>query len=120
MPKHSILKSFVFAFKGMAAALKERNFMLHLFSAALVIAAGLYFEVSATEWCVLLICIGTVIMAELFNTAIEKLTDLVSPGFNPLAGEIKDISAAAVLVFSIVAAIAGLIVFVPYIREMGI
>jgi diacylglycerol kinase (ATP) len=119
MPKHSIAKSFVFAFKGMASALKERNFILHLVSATLVISAGFYFDVTGPEWCVLLICIGVVVMAELFNTAIEKLTDLVSPDFNPKAGEIKDIAAAAVLVFSIVSAIAGLIIFIPYLREMA-
>lgn len=61
------------------------------------------------------LCIGMVIAAELFNSAIEKLVDIVSPEWNPLAGKVKDIAAGAVLVCAIVAGITGLIVFLPHI-----
>jgi diacylglycerol kinase (ATP) len=59
-------------------------------------------------------CIGTVIAAELFNTAIEKLVDLVSPERHPVAGQVKDIAAGAVLICAVAAAIIGLIIFIPY------
>jgi diacylglycerol kinase (ATP) len=118
MPKHSILLSFGFAVKGVVSAFQERNFILHTISTAMVVFLGFFFDVSTAEWCVLLICIGTVLSAELFNTAIEKLVDLVSPHIHPKAGEIKDISAAAVLVFSIISAIIGCVIFIPYLMEM--
>ncbi len=117
MPKHSIFKSFVFAFQGFRSAFSERNFVIHITIAILVLMAGFFFHVTTMEWCILMICIGMVMAAELFNTAIEKLVDMVSPGFSPKAGEIKDISAAAVLLLAIVAAIAGLVIFVPYVLD---
>ena len=62
-------------------------------------------------------CIGTVIAAELFNTAIVKLVDLVSPQQHPVAGQVKDIAAGAVLVCAATAAIIGLIAFIPYLTR---
>ena len=56
-----------------------------------------------------------VLAAEGFNTAIERLVDLVSPGFHPIAGDVKDVAAGAVLICAIAAAIVGAIIFVPYI-----
>ena len=67
---------------------------------------------------VVMLCIGTVITAELFNSAIERLVDLVSPEWNKIAGEVKDIAAGAVLVTAITAAIIGLIVFLPYLLAL--
>jgi diacylglycerol kinase len=56
-----------------------------------------------------------VFIAELFNTTIETLVDLVSPEFNPKAGLIKDISAAAVLIAALMALITGIIILLPKI-----
>ena len=58
-----------------------------------------------------------VIGAELFNTAIERLVDFVSPQHNPLAGQVKDIAAGAVLVCALAAIAVGLIIFVPYLTR---
>ena len=66
---------------------------------------------------IVILCIGVVIAAELFNTAIEKLVDLVSPQQHPVAGQVKDIAAGAVLVCAATAAIIGLIVFIPYLTR---
>jgi diacylglycerol kinase (ATP) len=118
MPKHSIFMSFGFAFQGIAHALKERNFVLHIVSTILVVLLGFLFHVTTAEWCILILCTGVVLTAELVNTAIEKLVNMVSPEFNPRAGEIKDIAAAAVLVFSIASAIIALLIFVPYAQEL--
>ncbi len=110
------LKSFTFAWKGiLTCAGHEQNITFHLIAAIAVVAAGFFFNITHTEWMVVMLCIGTVISAELFNSAIERLVDLVSPEWQKIAGEVKDISAGAVLVTAIVAAIVGLIVFLPYV-----
>ena len=110
------LKSFTFAWKGiLTCAGHEQNITFHLIAAIAVVAAGFFFNITHTEWMVVMLCIGTVISAELFNSAIERLVDLVSPEWQKIAGEVKDIAAGAVLVTAIAAAIVGLIVFLPYV-----
>ena len=109
-------KSFKFAFKGLRLAIRdEHNFKVHPFAAALVITLGFYFGITTAEWLWAVVAIAMVMTAELFNSAIEKLVDLVSPGHNHKAGAIKDIAAAAVLIATIAAAIIGVIIFYPYI-----
>ena len=110
------MKSFTFAWKGiLTCAGHEQNIKFHLLAAIAVIVAGFFFHITHIEWMVVMLCIGSVIAAELFNSAIERLVDLVSPERNKIAGEVKDIAAGAVLVTAIAAAIVGLIVFLPYI-----
>ncbi len=84
----------------------------------LVIALGLYFEITPTEWCIIVFAIAIVLAAEAFNTAIEDLTDLVSPEPHPLAGHAKDLAAGAVLLTAIGAAIVGLLIFLPKILAL--
>ena len=62
-----------------------------------------------------ILCFGVVLAAEGFNTAIERLVNLVSPERNPIAGDVKDIAAGSVLICAIVAAIVGIIIFMPYV-----
>ena len=113
------LKSFTFAWKGiLTCAGHEQNITFHILAAIVVIAAGFFFGISHIEWMVVMLCIGMVIAAELFNSAIERLMDLVSPQWNKIAGEVKDIAAGAVLVTAIAAAIVGLIVFLPYVLAL--
>ena len=110
------LKSFTFAWKGiLTCAGHEQNITFHLIAAIRVLAAGFCFGISRTEWMVVMLCIGTVIAAELFNSAIERLVDMVSPEWQKIAGEVKDIAAGAVLITAIAAAIVGMIVFLPYV-----
>ena len=110
--------SFKAAFTGLYEGLKNQwNFKFHLIAACVVIALGFYFEVSKTEWCVLLLCCAIVISLELINTAIELLCDFVEPNKNEKIRIIKDISAAGVLVSAIIALVIGGIVFVPKIIE---
>ena len=82
-----------------------------------VVIAGFVLGITRMEWMIIILCIGVVIAAELFNTAIEKLVDLVSPQQHPVAGQVKDIAAGAVLVCAATAAIIGLIVFIPYLTR---
>ncbi len=87
----------------------------HVLSAGAVVAAGFYFGLTNMEWVVICFAIGLVWMAELFNTALEVVVNLVSPERHPLAGKAKDIAAGAVLIASLTAAVAGLLVFLPYL-----
>lgn len=115
MAKSGLNKSFAYAFKGLGFALKERNFKIHILAAVLVVISGRYLKISHSEWVVLLLCIGGVMSLEIINTAIENLVDKISPERNETAGKIKDLAAGAVLVFSIISAIIGLMIFLPYI-----
>ncbi|WP_044267899.1 diacylglycerol kinase family protein [Bacteroides timonensis] len=110
------IHSFGYAWKGIQQCVgKEQNLSFHLITTAVVIAIGFFFGITRTEWIVIILCIGVVIAAELFNTAIEKLVDLVSPERHPIAGQVKDIAAGAVLVCAVAAAIIGIIIFLPYL-----
>lgn len=72
-------------------------------------------RISPTEWGLVSLCIGGVLMAEAFNTAIEALADKVSPQKDPLIAKAKDVAAGAVLIFVFAAVAVGLIVFIPKI-----
>ena len=109
------IKSFGYAFKGIAVLIvSQPNAWIHALATLVVLSLGLYFEVSATEWCFLILAMALVWVAEAANTAIEFLTDLASPDYHPLAGKAKDVAAGAVLLAAIFAATIGGIIFVPY------
>lgn len=112
------IKSLSFAINGLKLVLKEKHFKIHLLSTLLVLSAGIYFNISHTEWLILLICIGLVLSLETINTAIEYLVDLIEPNQNPKAGAIKDLSAGAVLICSIVSVIIGIMIFAKYILDL--
>lgn len=112
------LRSFGYAWKGIRCCIgKEQNLSFHLIAAVLVVIAGAALGITQTEWTAIIFCIGMVITAELFNTAIEKLVDLVFPHQHPAVGRVKDITAGAVLVCAVAAAIIGLVIFVPYLTR---
>lgn len=73
-----------------------------------------YLQLSREDWLWIIAAIAFVLMAEILNTAIEKLVDLVSPGYNELAGKVKDIAAGAVFLAALVSAVIGLLIFIPY------
>lgn len=113
------IKSFGYAWKGIRSCIgKEQNLSFHLIATAVVTVAGSVFGISRQEWIILILCITAVISAELFNTAMERLVDLVSPQYHPLAGQVKDIAAGAVLVCTLGAALAGCLIFYPYLTRM--
>jgi len=112
------VKSIVIAAKGIIVLIKEEdNAKVHLFATFVVVSLGYFLGLTANEWCLIALCIVGVFSAEAMNTAVETLTDMVSPDFHPLAGKTKDFAAAAVLLFSIGAAIVGLIIFLPKILK---
>lgn len=110
------MTSFGFAIKGLVDLFRSQpNARFHLISAVAAIAAGLYFQISRTEWIATSFCIAMVLSLEAANTAIEYLTDLVSPDYHPLAGKAKDVAAAAVLLAAIGAVAVGCFIFLPKI-----
>lgn len=112
--RNNLTKSFSCAFEGLGWAItKERNLKIHLVAAIVVSAMGFWFEISAVEWLFQLITIGMVVGAELFNTAIERLTDDRFPEIHPTAKIVKDVSAGAVLFMAIIALAIGLIIYLP-------
>lgn len=110
------LRSFAYAVKGCKYLLEERNFILHIVSAILVIALGFICDLQRTDWILVSICIGMVLAAEAFNTALEELCDHMHPDQHNAISRVKDMSAAAVLIISAAAAIVGLVVFIPYLK----
>lgn len=105
-------KSFLFAIQGFrTAVVTERNIKVMLAVGALAVAAGLVLQIDLLSWAIILLCCAVVIMAELFNTAVETIVDLVSPEFHPLAGRAKDIAAGAVWFLSFVVAVVGVLVY---------
>ena len=116
--KHRI-HSFKHAIRGIRMVIKsEKNMQIHLIVAVLVLLAGWFFSISATEWMLCLLCFGLVLGAEMVNTAIENLVDLASPQRNELAGKAKDMAAGAVLISALFAACVGLIIFIPKIWDL--
>ncbi len=108
------VQSFGYAFKGLQQVVRhEKHIQFHFLTAVAVVLAGWFFGLSALEWCLVVLAIGLVISAEMLNSAIEHLTNLVSPQYHPVAGMVKDIAAGAVLVASMTSAVIGLIVFLP-------
>lgn len=116
MNKNTSLKeSFRHAFEGFMFALKtERNMKVHFCVTIAVVFCAVVFGLTAAEKAVVIALCAIVMGAELINTAIENVVDLASPSFNMYAKRAKDVSAAAVFTVSIIAAVCGLIIFVPY------
>ncbi len=84
----------------------------------IVVSGGFYFKIENHEWLACIICIFVVFSAEMFNSAIENLTNIASPQQNPFAGKVKDLAAGAVLVSSVGAAIIGFYVFWNKVIEL--
>lgn len=108
------LGSFKFAFAGLASLLRyEHNFRLHLLAALLVISMGFIFGISRAEWMILVISISIVFITEILNSAIENLSDFVSPEYSAIIKRVKDYCAAAVLIAAMASVVVGLLIFLP-------
>lgn len=119
MKNKKIINSFKYAFTGILTAFKtERNMKFHVSAMLIVILGGFYFKLKFWEWLICISWIALVIGGELFNTAIELVVDLASPGINEKAKKSKDIAAGGVLVLAIGSFIVGLLIFVPKIINL--
>jgi diacylglycerol kinase (ATP) len=112
------LKSFSYAFKGIGFMFRtQHNSWFQAGFAVMAVFLGFYLKISRLEWLFIILCIGLVFMAEMLNTAIETLVDLVSPEKNEKAGRIKDLAAGSVLVIAFMAFVIGVIIFLPKLLE---
>ena len=104
------------AFHGIGDAVKEqRSFRVMLVCMIAVLLAGLACNLSTVEWAAVLLCSGGTLALELVNTALEAAVNLVTRERRELARKAKDAAAGASLVFAIISAAVGLIIFIPYI-----
>lgn len=109
-------RSFSYSIEGLKYAYKyEQSMMIHVIATILVICANIFFRVTGIEWLITILAIGMVLSAELFNTAIEAVVDLVTLEIHPLAKIAKDCGSAATFVLAIMAAIIGCVIYIPYI-----
>lgn len=116
MKKHGFLASFQYSFRGIFAVLqKERNMRIHFLAALLVTAFGFLLSISVTEWLICIIFFALVMSAEALNTSVETICDLLTTEPNPKIKLAKDAAAGAVLLCAVMAAIAGLLIFLPKI-----
>lgn len=112
---NKFFKGFYHAFEGIKYAFQTQvNMRFHVIVAVIVIMLGVVFKLSVIEWSFIALAITLVLSAELFNTAIESLTDLATQEIHPLAKVAKDCAAAAVLLMAIFAVVIAGLVFVPH------
>ena len=117
----ALLKSFVYAFRGILAAVKtQRNMRIHLTAAVYVTAFSFFYDLTRTEYALLALTFGAVISCEMINTAVEAAVDISSPDYSEKAGFAKDVAAGAVLVAAIFAVVVGVLLFgdIAVIREI--
>jgi len=105
-------RKFADAFRGLSRAVRSQSsFGVHLGMATAVVVAGAMLRVSAVEWCLLLCAIGLVLMAEIFNTAMESLARGPGSRRHPRLRDALDMASGGVLVAAVTAAVIGLFVF---------
>ena len=111
-------QSFNHAGRGLIIFLKTtHSAWVHITIFILAILAGIFFQITKTEWLMIFIVSGIVFISEAFNTAIEIDIDLTSPEFHPYARDTKDVAAGAVLLSAVLAVIVGAMIFVPYVAS---
>ena len=115
------IQAFVYAFHGWRRGLTERSFKIDLIAAIFVLTAALFFRLSLSEWLIVIFLIGAVISAELTNTAIEEICDLITARLKLHYSDTtapRDLAAGASLAMAVVAALIGLIIFIPKVLTL--
>lgn len=119
--KNSLLKSFSYAINGIVTAIRsERNMRIHLIISVIVIGCSFFFSINKTEWLIVLLAIGGMFSLELINTAIERVVDLNTEEYHPLAKQAKDVAAGAVFIYAFIVVVIGMIIFLPRLLELFI
>lgn len=119
MKSPEFFSSLKFAWQGIRQGFSsERNLKIHLAAVALNIPLMIFLPVSKVEIGLILLCIGGVLTAEFFNTAIERLCDVVQPGFDTRIGNIKDLAAAAVLFFAVITLVIAAMIYIPALQKI--
>ncbi|OPZ73622.1 MAG: Undecaprenol kinase [Firmicutes bacterium ADurb.Bin456] len=116
-----VLHSFQYAVDGLLYALKtQRNMRFHLTAALIVLGAALYFRIGSRDFVLLFFAITLVLMAEMFNTSIEKAVDLFVQEYHHLAKVAKNTAAGAVLVTALNALVVAYVIFYPRLESAGL
>lgn len=111
-----LINRFKFPLAGFITILKkDRNFILHIIFAMLVIIFGFIFNLNLNEWLWIILAIFIVLITEVINTSIEYVVDLYTDEYHPLAKHAKDTAAFAVLLASIMSVLIGGLIFLPKI-----
>ncbi|HYP41628.1 MAG TPA: diacylglycerol kinase family protein [Chloroflexia bacterium] len=109
-----LVASFGYAFAGLAYCFRtQRNFRIHISIGLLGAVAGMLLGLSLIEWAVFAAMVVLVLAAEMVNTMIESLVDLVTQQYHPLAKVAKDVAAGIVLLTAIGSVVVGLLIFLP-------
>jgi diacylglycerol kinase len=117
MARGSFRKSLGYALAGLAYALRTQpNMRFHFGAALVVVALALLLRVGVRDFVFLLFAIVLVVIAEMFNTAVETVVNLYTDKYHPLARVAKDVAAGAVLLAALNSVVVGLLVFYPYLH----
>lgn len=107
---------FVYAYEGLRYCFRTQvNFRVHIAITIVAVLLGIFLSISWLEWALLTVIIVLVLAAEMVNTMIESLVDLVTQEYHPLAKVAKDVSAGVVLLTAIGATVVGVFIFLPRI-----
>lgn len=113
------MKKFIDAFRGIGFVFKDGlSLKTQIIFTLLSVFLGVYLKINTTEWCFVVVVIGSVLAGEVFNSTIEWLCNFVEPNHHKEIGKIKDAAAGAVLVLSIAALIVGALIFIPKIMAL--
>lgn len=114
-----LVRSFIYAGNGIKYCFKnEPNFRIHLLAIIVVIIMGFSFRINTTEWVFVIGCCTIVTSAEMLNTALEKICDLISKETHPLIKTAKDAAAGAVLICAAGSVLIGTLIFIPKIIHL--
>jgi undecaprenol kinase len=112
--KYRYVETFKFALEGIQTAfIQEKNIRFHTYFSVLVILLASTLSLTLVEWILILIAMGGMFVLEMVNSAIERVVDLVTSDYHPLAKQAKDIAAGAVLIYAILSVIIGILIFLP-------
>jgi len=118
MPFRHWLRSVNFAIEGILHAAKtQRHLRYHFYTAAVVLLISYILGVSRTEFLIIALSVIAVLLAEMFNTAIEAMVDIMLPEHSEKARVVKDIAAGAVFVTAFGVAVIGYLILSPYLRD---
>ncbi len=110
-----LIKSFGYSFRGLFKIFREeQNLQIQSLVAIIILILAAYMGIKPVEWCLVIMSISLVVLAEIINSALERVADVLKPRIHVYIKEVKDIMAAAVMISSISAVAVGLFVFVPY------
>lgn len=114
-----LIRSFKNALKGIKTVFKEeRNFRIQIIVAVVVVVLMQIFSLGVLEKSILILLILIVLLLELFNSIIERFSDIVKPRIHTYIKDIKNIAAGAVFIAALASFIIGIIIFYPHICEI--